>query len=56
MIDDIPKKYHKLYNKRKVSRKAAIRSFCLKCMGYEEDEVKVCTDLSCEFYSWRLKG
>jgi len=53
---NVPKKYIGLYNKRNTSRKAAIRSFCLECMGYKTVEVKNCTDPGCPLYHWRLKG
>ena len=54
----IPKKYNSMYNKAlaKKSRKAAIRSFCLECVGYSEKEVKVCTDDGCPLYRYRLNG
>ncbi len=55
---DIPKKYQKLYNRATSgkSRKAAIRSFCLECVGYFENEVKSCTDTNCPLFKYRLKG
>lgn len=56
MIRQIPKKYQKLYNKRLTSRKAAIRSFCLECVGYSEKEVKLCSDTECPLFKFRLKG
>ncbi len=56
MEKDIPTKYRKLYNKRKTSRKAAIRMFCIECTGYSDKEVKDCTDVDCPLFSWREKG
>lgn len=56
MIDDVPKKYIGLYSCRQKSRKAAIRVFCLRCVGYDDKEVENCTDLGCTLYCWRLKG
>ena len=57
MERNIPKKYIKLYNKGiKTSRKAAIRSFCLECMGYLEQEVILCPDTTCPLYKWRETG
>lgn len=55
---DVPKKYCKLYNRAVSgkSRKAAIRSFCLECVGYLENEVKACTDTGCPLFKYRLKG
>jgi hypothetical protein len=42
---DIPTKYEKLYKRAMSgkSRKAAIRAFCLECVGWSEYEVSVCT-------------
>ena len=54
----IPRKYKGLYKKATInrSRKAAIRSFCLECCGYQEKEVKLCTDTGCTLYKYREKG
>ncbi len=35
------------------SRKNAIKSFCLMCVGDEKEEVRLCTDLACQFYAFR---
>lgn len=56
MIRLIPKKYRKIYNRRKTSRKAAIRSQCLDCCAYSEKEVQICSDKECPLYKWRLSG
>lgn len=60
MVRIIPKKFQKHYNKRGTSRKSAIRSFCLECMGNDPEEsiasVKGCTDVECPLYSWRKAG
>jgi len=56
MTRDIPKKYQPMYNRRTKSRKAAIRSFCLECVGYSENEVNLCTDNGCPLYKWRVHG
>ena len=56
---DIDKVHQALYAKRKKSRKAAIRCFCLFCCGGDvesKQEVKLCTDSTCPLYSWRLTG
>jgi len=53
---DVPKKYTGLYDKCKKSRKAAIRSFCVECVGYVSFEVIKCTDKGCPLYSWRKTG
>ena len=54
---DIPRKYQKLYSRATSgkSRKAAIRMFCLECVGYSEYEVSVCTDADCPLYAYRPK-
>ena len=38
------------------SRKAAIRGFCLACVGYSPSEVTNCTAPACSLYEYRLKG
>ena len=35
------------------SRKAAIRAFCLECVGYESAEVNRCTAPACPLYPYR---
>ncbi len=35
------------------SRKAAIRAFCLECIGYEAAEVNRCTAPTCPLYEFR---
>lgn len=54
----VPKKYKSLYNKgiQGKSRKAAIRSFCLECVGYFSSEVENCGDTSCPLYNYRKNG
>ena len=56
MEREIPSKYQKLHGRRNTSRKAAVRSFCLECVGYAESEVKVCTDKDCPLFKWRVSG
>lgn len=54
---DVPKRYEKLYKKAMLgrSRKAAMRMFCLECVGYENSEVSLCTDPECPLYPYRPK-
>jgi hypothetical protein len=52
----VPRKYDAMYGRRKGSRKASIRYFCLECVGFSENEVKECTDKGCSLWRWRLKG
>ena len=56
MDREVPRKYRKMYKRRKTSRKAAIRSFCLECVDYSENEVLLCSDGACPLFKWRLKG
>jgi hypothetical protein len=35
------------------SRKAAMRAFCLECVGYESAEVNRCTAPACPLYPYR---
>ena len=56
MEREVPQKYKAMYARRKSSRKAAIRSFCLECVGYSEPGVKLCTDKACPLFMYRLKG
>ena len=58
MIRSVPAKYNKLYEKACTgkSRKAAVRSQCLECMGYKDNEVTACTDGGCPLFNYRLKG
>jgi hypothetical protein len=55
---DIPQKFEKLYRRAKGGRSqsAAIRSFCLECVGYVLEEVKLCTDAGCPLYEYRMTG
>ena len=32
----------------------AIRNHCLECVGYNNEEVKLCTSVRCWLYPWRL--
>jgi hypothetical protein len=38
------------------SRQAAIRLFCLECMGGYRPEIKRCTDRECALWSFRMGG
>lgn len=55
---DIPSMFQKLYRRAKTGRsqQAAIRSFCLECVGYALEEVKLCTDTGCPLFEYRLTG
>jgi len=51
----MPEIYRKTYDKavRRKSLRAAATSFCLECVGYQREEVKLCTDLGCPLYLYR---
>jgi len=35
------------------SMKAAIKAFCLECVCWQKEEVRLCTDLACPLYPYR---
>ena len=35
------------------SMKAAIKAFCLECVQWQKEEVRLCTDLACSLYRYR---
>lgn len=35
------------------SRKAAIKAFCLECVCWQKEEVRLCTALACPLYAYR---
>lgn len=43
--------YHKAMRGR--SMKSAIKAFCSECVGWQREEVKLCTDLGCPLYPYR---
>lgn len=53
---DVPKKYIKLYRLAMSgrSRKAAMKFFCAECVGYNPEEVELCTSRDCPLYPYRL--
>ena len=52
---DIPKKYSSMAQRaaQGKSRKAAIRIFCLACLGWSEAETASCTALDCPLRPYR---
>lgn len=54
--ETIPKKYRGLENKVDSSRKAAIRLFCLECVGFAQEEVRLCAGKDCPLFHWRITG
>jgi len=51
----IPKQYITIYKKAMGgrSRKMAIKAFCLECVGWQRNEVVLCTDKNCPLYPYR---
>ena len=52
---EMPKTYRATYNRamKGLSRKAAIRAQCLECVGWEREEVKLCTSPACSLFPYR---
>jgi len=57
-IEDVPTRYRRLYRRARAgkSRKAAIRSHCLMCCGWQYVEVQKCTARTCPLYPYRLSA
>lgn len=55
---DVPPKYRSMYRRALAgrSRRAAIRAFCLECVGWSAAEVDGCTAPSCPLYRYRTGG
>lgn len=54
-LASIPPLYRGLYHlaMKGNSRRAAIKSFCLECMGWQREEVYKCTAVTCPLYRYR---
>ncbi len=54
-LEEIPPRQRPVFLRawRGNSRKAALRAFCLECMGYESAEVNRCTARACPLYPYR---
>ena len=54
-LNDIPEIYRNHYKKAMTGRNrtAAIKSFCLECMGWQRTEVKNCDSVACPLYPYR---
>ena len=57
-VRNTPRKYKPMYDRAMSgkSRKAAMRMFCLECVGYSEGEVALCTDTYCPLFPYRPKS
>lgn len=54
LIEELRLKRPVMANNAKTSRKAAIRLFCLECVGGSAKDVKLCCDEICPLYPFRL--
>lgn len=54
-LSQMPSIYGKNYRRamRGRSLKSAVKAFCLECVGWQREEVKLCTDLGCPLYPYR---
>ena len=52
---DMPAIHRKMYDRAISGRshKAAIKIFCLECVCWQKEEVRLCTSLVCPLYSYR---
>jgi hypothetical protein len=52
---DIPKKYRKIYKQavETNNKSAAIKAFCLECVGWQKKEVINCSCLACPLFGLR---
>lgn len=55
---DMPKAYRGIYDRAMTgqSKAAAIHSFCLECMGWQREEIRLCTSYPCPLYPYRPYG
>ena len=52
---DMPKVYRASYDRAVSGRslRAAVNSFCIHCVMYQREEVRLCTSLSCPLWPYR---
>ena len=52
---DIPKIHRNTYDRamQGKSLKSAVKSFCLECVCWQKEEVRLCTSLACPLYPYR---
>lgn len=52
---EMPEIHRANYDKalRGKSMKAGIKAFCLECVCWQKEEVRLCTSLACPLYSYR---
>lgn len=51
----MPKAYRGIYDAAMAgkSRRAAMHAFCLECMGWAREEVRLCTSYACPLFPYR---
>ena len=54
-LSDIPTNYKNTYQKAMTgkSKSAAVKAFCLECMGWQREEVRKCNSIACPLYPYR---
>lgn len=52
---DMPVSYRGIYDRAMSgkSKAAAIHAFCLECMGWQREEVRLCTSPACPLFPYR---
>ena len=52
---DMPKVYRGIYDRAAAGNRlrAAVNSFCLECVCWQREEVRLCTALACPLYPYR---
>jgi hypothetical protein len=55
VLDEVPVSYRATFNRAYStnSRNAAIRAFCLRCVGYLREDVRNCTAQGCPLWTHR---
>ena len=54
-LNDMPSAYKNNYRKALTgkNRPAAVKSFCLECMGWQRTEVTQCTSVACPLFLYK---
>ena len=54
-LNDMPRLYRSTYLRAMGGndRRAAVKSFCLECVCWQREEVKLCTSTACPLYKYR---
>lgn len=57
-LELVPKQWRKFYQLAwsKLSRRGAIRAFCLECMSFDVSSVGGCPNEACPLYEYRKRG